>query len=74
MPSSGRPAGKYGHNIDKDRCAVCGGTVVLVDGPVRRWDQWWDAGDWIHCERRDTGHKAVPTRVANQFGYMPSSN
>jgi len=52
----------YGKNIDKDRCAECGGVVVLVDGPVRRWDKWWNAGEWIHGERSQDEHTSVPMR------------
>ncbi len=53
---------RYGKNIEKDRCAECGAVVVLVDGPVRRWSKWWAAGDWIHRERSEDGHTAVPMR------------
>jgi hypothetical protein len=52
----------YGKNIDKDRCAECGGVVVLVDGPVRRWGKWWDTGEWIHRERTQDAHAATPMR------------
>ena len=54
---------RYGHDIDKDRCAVCGGVIVLVDGPVRRWDKWWTAGDWVHRQRPAATHLAVPGRT-----------
>jgi hypothetical protein len=53
---------KYGNNIDKDRCAECGGVVVLIDGPVRRWDKWWNAGEWVHRERAEDAHAASPIR------------
>jgi hypothetical protein len=52
----------YGKNIAKDRCAECGGVIVLADGPVHRWDKWWIAGDWIHRERSGNAHAATPMR------------
>lgn len=52
----------HGKNVEKDRCAKCGGVIVLVDGPVHRWDKGWKAGDWIHRERSDDAHAAFPMR------------
>ena len=54
----------YGKNVDKDRCAKCGGVVVLTDGPVRRWGKRWDAGEWIHRDRTEDAHTASPMRNA----------
>jgi hypothetical protein len=59
MPSK---RANYGKNVDKDRCAECGGVVVLVDGPVLRWNKWWNAGEWIHRERCKIEHDASPMR------------
>jgi len=39
-----------------------GAVLVLVDGPMRRWDKWWNEGDWIHRELPADEHIAVPMR------------